>query len=677
MDVDKIGNGGFYKSTIVSDTVPSSSTAIGHLISNPIDECQTSPLLSSSICDTSCYSPGVEEWHSMQPHLSMANNNNNINNNSNNINNIKQQYQEEYQNQRIQLIHPEYINHKCLPPENEPFDKVIINVSGLRFETRASTLQRYPGTLLGDKQRRAQFFDYMNNEYFFERHRSSFEAVLYFYQSGGRLTRPEHISAEIFLEEIKFFDLGDEVLKRYRKQEGYVEEIPIEKPVNHIQRAVWEVFECPESSNLARVVAIISIVMITVSIASFIIETLPSIRNEMIAPSISVFNNITNQYEIHSGGETKTFWLFFIIETICVTWFCLELICRFLVAPSKFAFIKNGPNIIDVVSIIPYFLQLIGLFYQKKDSGVSGFSSTLTVLRIVRLVRVFRIFKLSRHFKGLQVLALTFLASWKELLLLVFFLFIIVVVFSSFMYFVEGDYTNVSPSKPSSSVTLTTSPTAISHLPSSLDSLSIMDANQATSTTTANPNQFVSIPHSFWFAIITMTTVGYGDYVPRTNLGKVIGAMCALIGVLTIALPVPIIVSNFTYFYQRQLEDTERQYQAKQRAQAYQSMHDKNHLGINNDKDPGPEHNEWETTFNEPDYSDYREITHAVTKKLVRNAYFKAFRGSKRICPTMRYQSLSTTASPYSLSHRIYQLHDDKNDHRRYESDVETASLLH
>lgn len=141
--------------------------------------------------------------------------------------------------------------------------------------------------------------------------------------------------------------------------------------------------------------------MITVSIASFIIETLPSVRNEMTAPPVIYSsNNQTNiAGESHGGGETKVFWIFFIIETICVSWFCFELICRFLVAPSKFAFIKNGPNIIDVVSIFPYFLQLIGLIYQKKDSGVSGFSSTLTVLRIVRLVRVFRIFKLSRHFK--------------------------------------------------------------------------------------------------------------------------------------------------------------------------------------------------------------------------------------------------------------------------------------
>ena len=230
------------------------------------------------------------------------------------------------------------------------------------------------------------------------------------------------------------------------------------------------------------------------------------------------------------------------------------------------------------------------------------------------------------------------------------------------MYFVEADYTTVSSAKQSGSSSSTVS---------SITTLSTTDHNQQ-STTTASPNQFLSIPHSFWFAIITMTTVGYGDIVPRTTLGKVIGAMCALTGVLTIALPVPIIVSNFTYFYQRQMEDNERQYQARQRAQANQFGHDKNQLGMNNDKDHGPEYNEWETTLNEPDYSDYREITHAVTKRLVRNAYFKAFRGSKRLVPSMRYQSLPTA----SLSNRIYQSNDDKNSFLREETDLESASLL-
>lgn len=229
------------------------------------------------------------------------------------------------------------------------------------------------------------------------------------------------------------------------------------------------------------------------------------------------------------------------------------------------------------------------------------------------------------------------------------------------MYFVEADYTTVGSAKSSASLSSTPS-----------NSLATIDANQQ-STTTASPNQFLSIPHSFWFAIITMTTVGYGDYVPRTTLGKVIGAICALTGVLTIALPVPIIVSNFTYFYQRQMEDNERQYQARQRAQANQLGQDKNQFGWNNDKDHGPDYNEWETTMNEPDYSDYREITHAVAKKLVHNAYFKAFRGSKRIVPSMRYQSLPTA----SLQHRIYQSTDNKNSFLREETDLESASLLH
>ncbi|XP_008310804.1 shaker-related potassium channel tsha2-like [Cynoglossus semilaevis] len=382
--------------------------------------------------------------------------------------------------------------------EQECSERVFINISGLRFETQLKTLSRFPATLLGDPRKRMRFFDPLRNEYFFDRNRPSFDAILYYYQSGGRLRRPVSVPVDIFLEEIKFYELDEDAVDMFREDEGLAKEDDRPLPTNEYQRQLWLLFEYPESSGPARSIAIVSVMVILISIVIFCLETLPEFR-ELPA----VVNGSSHARETNPFTDP-----FFMVETLCIVWFSFEFTMRFLSCPSKPAFFKNIMNIIDVVAIAPYFITL-GMDLAEHQ-GSSQQAASLAILRVIRLVRVFRIFKLSRHSKGLQILGQTLHASLRELGLLIFFLLIGVVLFSSSVYFAEAE-----------------DPDSV----------------------------FSSIPDAFWWAVVTMTTVGYGDMYPTTIWGKVVGSLCAIAGVLTIALPVPVIVSNFNYFYHRENEE--------------------------------------------------------------------------------------------------------------------------
>lgn len=171
----------------------------------------------------------------------------------------------------------------------------------------------------------------------------------------------------------------------------------------------------------------------------------------------------------------------------------------FQVAPNKWDFVRDMINIIDFVATMSFYSDML---LQSLAHGLEN----ADILDFFSIIRILRLFKLTRHFRGLKILVHTFKASAKELFLLVFFLVLGIVIFASLVYYAER--LQVNPH-----------------------------------------NDFKSIPEGLWWAIVTMTTVGYGDMVPRTYAGMMIGALCALAGVLTIALPVPVIVSNFTMFY--------------------------------------------------------------------------------------------------------------------------------
>lgn len=374
-------------------------------------------------------------------------------------------------------------------------DRVVVNVSGLKFETHAETLEQYPDSLLGNAIKRATYYDEVRNEYFFDRNRPAFDAILFYYQSGGKLLRPPNVPMDVFADEIRFYELGEDILQRVERDEGYIEEEKPIKPDHPFQRKVWELFEFPDTSLGARVIAVISVCIITLSIVTFCIETLPQFRYQWVDIETPDGNITKEKREV--SNEKAMPW--FAIESGCIVWFSFEYIMRFLSSPQKLVFVRSFLNLIDVIAIIPYYITL-----PMESSSVSS----LGVLRVIRLVRVFRIFKLSRHSRGLQILGHTLRASLRELGLLIFFLLIGVILFSSAVYYAEG----------------------------------------------GEKQTFASIPDAFWWAVVTMTTVGYGDMKPVTAWGKIVGSLCAISGVLTIALPVPVIVSNFNYFYHRENE---------------------------------------------------------------------------------------------------------------------------
>uniref|UniRef100_A0ACB8EUT7 Potassium voltage-gated channel sub A member 3 n=1 Tax=Sphaerodactylus townsendi TaxID=933632 RepID=A0ACB8EUT7_9SAUR len=159
-------------------------------------------------------------------------------------------------------------------------ERVVINVSGLRFETQAKTLLQFPDTLLGDPQRRVRYYDPLRKEYFFDRNRPCFDSILYYYQSGGRLRRPANIPIDVFLEELKFYQLGEEVLSKFRDDEGFIKEEEAPMPDREFLKQVWLLFEHPETSQAARIIAIISVMVILISIVIFCLETLPEFRDE-------------------------------------------------------------------------------------------------------------------------------------------------------------------------------------------------------------------------------------------------------------------------------------------------------------------------------------------------------------------------------------------------------------
>lgn len=175
----------------------------------------------------------------------------------------------------------------------------------------------------------------------------------------------------------------------------------------------------------------------------------------------------------------------FSMEYLVRTWICVENPRYRSSVTGRVRYMVSPMAIVDLVAVLPFYLGII-------------FNIDTRFLRVLRL---FRIFKLSRHFSAMSVLLTVIKNELATLVSAIFIMLVLVVLASAGMFLVERDI---------------------------------------------QPETFGTIPRAMWWATITLTTVGYGDVIPISAAGKILGIFITILGVGMAALPAGIIASGFT-----------------------------------------------------------------------------------------------------------------------------------
>ncbi len=242
--------------------------------------------------------------------------------------------------------------------------------------------------------------------------------------------------------------------------------------------------------------------VVLISVACQCMLSHPYFRYNLTHPKLSTVN-ITNKKMLMYLNTDGFLWLKH-IEEVCVGIYVIELAVRFFLFPHKLRFFTLTYNIIDILATIPMLASLAMEYFLNNFWDENWIVNLMFFLSMMSIFRVLRLLKFTRHYTGMKVLMLTLKASIREIALLLMIMTIGTLIYSTLIYFAE--FYN-------------------------------------------NDSDMTDIPIGFWWSIITMTTVGYGDKHPSSGWGYVVGTFCAISGMFCTGLPIPIIANNFTNYY--------------------------------------------------------------------------------------------------------------------------------
>ncbi|XP_048586247.1 potassium voltage-gated channel subfamily C member 1 isoform X2 [Nematostella vectensis] len=385
--------------------------------------------------------------------------------------------------------------------------RLVINVGGRRYETFQSTLASIPDTRLAwiaGRPHETPEYDTSHNEYFFDRHSAIFEDILNYYRTG-KLHCPRGVCSAVFEEELSFWGIDEEQMEpccwpEYTRQRTAIEDLRIfngnasdaslnsENTLNNADCVLPGRKASEDRKGLRGFYRLVQPIIwrtLEEPFSSCTAKITAIISLAFIL--LSVLDFVMSSVPVVPYQSTPS-----VIEYVCGSWFTFEFILRTAFSPSLRRQFKKPMTWVDIGALLPFYLQF---FIDVGDM------ERIKIFIMFRLLRVFRLFRFSYR---LQIMALALKGSLHELGLLLLILVISVIFFSTLVFYTDGDNKR---------------------------------------------SKFQNIPKSFWWAIITLTTVGYGDDTPVSWSGRIVGSACALWGVLMITLPISIVNSNFSLYY--------------------------------------------------------------------------------------------------------------------------------